>query len=259
MRNQRFNKKPVSKNSFIDDDLRIMGIHAVKASLLHKPERAVKLHIQEGSTRLEELTTLAKQMGVVVEKYNNKNFVEKFGGEVVHQGVVLLVKPFEYVNLDTFLQEQKIDLCLVLDGVEDPRNLGRAARSAFALGAQLLIIPKDRSAQITATVEKAAVGCLASLPVAQVNNLSRALETLKEAGLWIVGAAGETKISVWEFDFKRPTALVVGNEEKGLRPLIKEKCDQLLKIPMADLSLSLNAADAATCFMYEIVRQRLAK
>jgi len=250
-------KKPVFKTQKpTENDQRIVGIHAVKSCLLHTPQRAIKLHISDGSLRLQEIIQIATQMGVPTEKYNTKNFSDHFGEDLSHQGVVLQTKLFSYVDLNEFLDQNKVNLCLILDGVEDPRNLGRAARSAFALGAQLLILPKDRSAQITATAEKAAVGCLARLPVAQVTNLNRAIDDLKKAGLWVIGAAGEAKIPAWRHDFTSPTALIIGSEEKGIRPLVREQCDEFVRIPMHQTDLSLNAADAATVLMYEILRQR---
>lgn len=256
MQKNKFNKQPEQNKQATDSDQRVMGIHAVKATLLHMPRRAVKLHVADSSSRLDELVALAKQMGVVVEKYNKKTFSERFGDDVVHQGAVLLVKPFPYVDFHEFLEQTPPQLCLILDGVEDPRNLGRAARSAFALGAQLLIISKDRSAQITATAEKAAVGTLAQLPVSRVTNLSQTFEALKKAGIWVIGAAGEATMPAWKCDLTKPCALVIGSEENGLKKLVREQCDELIYIPMTTPDLSLNAADAVTVLMYEANRQR---
>ncbi len=256
MQKNKFNKQPEQNKPSVDNDQRVMGIHAVKASILHMPRRAQKLHIAEGSSRLDEIAALAKQMGVIIEKYNKKTFSERFGDDVVHQGVVLVAKSFPYVDFHEFLEKTPPQLCLVLDGVEDPRNLGRAARSAFALGAQLLIISKDRSAQITATAEKAAVGTLAQLPVARVTNLSHTFADLKKAGIWVIGAAGEASMPAWKCDLTKPCALVIGSEENGLKKLVREQCDELIHIPMITPDLSLNAADAVTVLMYEAARQR---
>jgi 23S rRNA (guanosine2251-2'-O)-methyltransferase len=245
MQKNKFNKQPGHNKQFIDNDQRVIGIHAVKATLMHMPGRAVKLHVTESSSRLDELVTLAK-----------KTFSERFGDDVAHQSAVLLAKPFPYVDFYKFLEQTPLQLCLVLDGIEDPRNLGRAARSAFALGAQLLIISKDRSAQITATAEKAAVGTLAQLPVAHVTNLSQTFEALKKAGIWVIGAAGEATLPAWKCDLTKPCALAIGSEESGLKKLVREQCDELIYVPMTTPDLSLNAADAVTVLMYEASRQR---
>jgi 23S rRNA (guanosine2251-2'-O)-methyltransferase len=136
--------------------------------------------------------------------------------------------------------------------------LGRAARSAFAFGADLLVIPKDRSAEVTAIAEKTAVGCLARIPVARVTNLNRALDDLKQAGLWVLGTSDKASKAAWKVDMKGPTALVIGNEEKGLRKGVAESCDELVQIPMQSPDMSLNAADALTVLLYEVLRQRRA-
>lgn len=244
-----------TKRASLDNDQIVFGIHAVTATLEHMHSRAIKLHIVDNNQRLAELAKLAKSVGIVVEPLNKPAFSERYGDDVVHQGAVLITHPFPYVDLQEAL-EREPKLCLVLDGVEDPRNLGRAARSAFAMGAELLIVPKDRAASITAAVEKAAVGTLAQLPVAQVTNLNRAFEELKKAGLWVIGTAGEARTKTWECDLTKPVALVIGNEEKGLRRLVAEACDELVSIPMTAPDLSLNAADAVTVLFYETLRQR---
>lgn len=243
------------KSSHSDNDQRVMGTHAVKASLEHMPKRAIKLNLVEDNPRLEPMAALAKSKQIPIEFFKKHVFLEQFGDDVVHQGAVLMTQEFPYADLDTFL-ENPPNLCVILDGIEDPRNLGRAARSAFALGAQLLVIPKDRAACITAAAEKAAVGTLARLPVAQVTNLNRAIESLKEAGLWVIGTAEDAPVAAWDCDLTKPIALIIGNEEKGIRHLVAQKCDELVSIPMHAHGLSLNAADAATVLLYETLRQR---
>ncbi|MEI6806299.1 MAG: 23S rRNA (guanosine(2251)-2'-O)-methyltransferase RlmB [Myxococcaceae bacterium] len=232
----------------------IFGTHAVAATLKYQPKRVIRLLVQEKIDRPE----LVKQAGILripVQTWTKAQFQEKFGSDAVHQGVCLLVQEFPYVDLDEALAKNPT-LCVVLDSVEDPRNLGRAARSAFALGAQLLVIPKDRAALVTTTAEKASVGALARIPVARVTNLNRALETIQKAGLWVIGTADQARIPAWKCDLTKPVALVIGNEEKGLRKQVLEHCDEIVNIPMSAPDMSLNAADAATVLLYEVKRQR---
>jgi len=244
----------------IDDDRRVYGIHAVQATLTHAPERAKKLIYVETNARIEPILELAQSKGIVVEKSIKQIFDVNYGSDIVHQGLMLVTEPFPYVMLESALsQGQKPELVVVLDSIEDPRNLGRAARSAFAMGAGLLIIQSDRAAAVTASAEKAAVGTLARLPVARVTNLNQAIEKLKKAGLWVVGAADDAKTSLWSCDLTKPTAIVIGSEESGLRKLVRSNCDEVVGIPMATSDLSLNAADALTLMLYEATRQKATK
>jgi 23S rRNA (guanosine2251-2'-O)-methyltransferase len=247
---QKFVPKPV-----IDDDRRVYGIHAVAATLEHMPARARKLHYVEKSPRIEPLINKALSAGILVEQSARQIFDVNYGTDIVHQGVMLQTAPYPYVDLDEALNS-KPKLVVVLDSIEDPRNLGRAARSAFAMGAELLVIPSDRAASVTASAEKAAVGTLARIPVAQVTNLNQAIQKLKKAGLWVVGAAGEAQNALWSCDFNQATAVVIGSEESGLRKLIRQNCDELVRIPMDAGDISLNAADALTIMLYEAKRQR---
>ncbi len=232
----------------------VFGTHAVLATLRYQPQRAMKLVVQEKLDRPEVLEK-AKSLKLPVQTWGKAQFQEKFGPDAVHQGVCLVVGEFPYVELEQALSK-KPSLCVVLDSVEDPRNLGRAARSAFALGADLLVIPKDRAAAVTTIAEKASVGTLARIPVARVTNINRALDQLKEAGLWAIGTSDQAKIPAWKCDLTKPVALVIGNEEKGLRRQVLEHCDEIVKIPMRAPDMSLNAADAATVLLYEVMRQR---
>lgn len=242
----------------IDDDKRVYGIHAVQATLTHMPERAKKLIYVETSARIEPILTLAQSKGVVIEKAIRQIFDVNYGTDIVHQGLMLVTEPFPYVTIESALAK-KPELVVVLDSIEDPRNLGRSARSAFAMGAELLVIPTDRAAAVSASAEKAAVGTLARLPVARVTNLNQAIEKLKKAGLWVVGAADDAATPLWSCDLVRPTAIVIGSEESGLRKLVRSNCDEVVGIPMATNDLSLNAADALTLMLYEATRQKAAK
>jgi len=180
----------------IDDDKRVYGIHAVQATVKYTPARAKKLIYVESNPRIDAIIALAKAAKIPVEKSAKQAFEANFGQDIVHQGVMLITDPFPYAALETALKS-KPGLVVILDSIEDPRNLGRAARSAFAMGANLLIIPSDRAAVVTASAEKVAVGTLARLPVAKVTNLNQAIEKLKKAGLWIIGTADNGDRNLW--------------------------------------------------------------
>lgn len=233
----------------------VFGAHAVMATLCYQPKRAIKLVIQEKIDR-PELVKKAEILKIPVHTWTKTQFQEKLGPDMVHQGVCLTVREFPYADLEEVLSKQPT-LCVVLDSVEDPRNLGRAARSAFAFGADFLVIPKDRAAAITSISEKASVGTLARIPVVRVTNINRALEQLKEAGFWAIGTSDQAKIPIWKCDLTKSVALVIGNEEKGLRRQVLEHCDEIVRIPMRAPDMSLNAADAAAVLLYEVARQRL--
>ena len=235
-------------------DAFVFGTHAVQATLSYQPKRALRLLVQEKLDRAGFIER-AKVLKLPTQIWTRSQFQEKFGPEAVHQGLALAVQDFPYVDFELELAKNPT-LCVVLDSVEDPRNLGRAARSAFAFGAELLVIPKDRAAAVTAVAEKASVGTLARIPVARVTNLNRALEDIQKAGLWVIGSSDQAKIPIWKCDFTKPVALVIGNEEKGLRKQVLEHCDEIVQIPMAVPGMSLNAADAATLLLYEVARQR---
>jgi 23S rRNA (guanosine2251-2'-O)-methyltransferase len=181
----------------------------------------------------------------------------------VHQGVVLKVAEFSYAQLEDVVEkasaEGQTGLVLVLDGIEDPHNLGALVRSAFALGAHGVVIAKDRAAGVTPVVVKASAGAVAHLPIARVTNLSRALADLKDAGFWVTAADLKGDRRPDEVDLKGPSALVVGSEGEGIRHGVLEKCDFRVRIPMAGPLGSLNASVAGALLLYEAARQRRGK
>lgn len=244
---------PSSKSTGAHDSF-VYGSHAVIATLQHLPKRAVALWLSDANSH-EQTSLLAKRLGVQIKLVDKQTISHKCGGDTSHQGILLLCHPFPYSSLHE-ITGMGYERCLVLDGIEDPRNLGRAARSALALGAQFIVLSKDRSVGVTATAEKAAVGALAQLPVVRVTNLGQALQELKKEGFWAIGADMDAPLLPWTCDFNRPFALVVGGEGNGIRRLVRDACDMLVSIPMQDASESLNAADAATLLLYESLRQR---
>lgn len=236
----------------------ISGKHTINSVLSNQPNRAIRLLIQDNFQydygKLEILQK-ADSLGLNIEYLSKKKFDEQFQGESAHQKICLEVKNFLYFNFQYILDIMP-NVCVVLDGIEDPKNLGRAIRSAFALGAGAVILPKHRSAQINATVEQSAVGTVAKIAIIRVPNLSLTFEKLKKIGYWIIGTGDQYGQNCWEYKFKLPLVIVIGNEGKGLRCGVTKNCDQLIKIPMSELGISLNAADALAIILYEILRQK---
>ena len=176
-----------------------------------------------------------------------------------HQGVVAEAAPFEYASLEEVVEAAKASespLVLVLDVLQDPQNLGSLMRTAAAAGAQGVVIPEHRAAGVTPAVVKASAGAIERLKIAQVNNLSRAIDALKEVGIWAVGLDAGAEMTYDAADLDRPLALVVGGEGKGLRPLVRQHCDLVVSLPMPGAIESLNAAVAGSIVLYEALRQR---
>lgn len=176
-----------------------------------------------------------------------------------HQGVVAQVAAYEYAELDDLYkaaEENEQPFFLILDELEDPHNLGSIMRTADAVGAHGIVIPKRRAVGLTTTVAKASTGAIEHIPVARVTNLARTLEEMKERGIWVVGTDASAREDFRNMDGNMPLALVIGSEGKGMGRLVKEKCDFLIKLPMAGKVTSLNASVAAGLLMYEVYRKR---
>jgi 23S rRNA (guanosine2251-2'-O)-methyltransferase len=184
--------------------------------------------------------------------------LDRMAGTAAHQGVVAVTSAKQYTDLDDVLAAKRgqYSLVVVLDGVEDPHNLGAVLRTADAAGADGVVIPERRAAGITGTVAKASAGASEYLPVAKVTNISRTLEDLKSKGLWIAGLDERGLQSYDKVDFKMDCAIVLGAEGKGLHDLVKRKCDFLVSIPMLGKVPSLNVSVAAGVMLYEVARQR---
>jgi len=219
------------------------------------PRRIQKLFIQKGSSsrRIENIAKQARSAGIPVifipqEKLNRMSSR--------HQGLVAQAAPKEFTPLEEILEDSEKPFLLMLDEVEDPQNLGAVIRTAEGAGVDGLILPERRSAGLSSSVFSVSSGALEHLSVAQVKNLARTMDALKKKGIWIVGAEGGQTGAWFEFDYTSPVAIVLGSERKGLRRLIKDKCDCLLSLPLSGQVNSLNVASAAAVFMYEVVRQR---
>ncbi len=215
----------------------VYGLHAIGAVLERAPERLLELWIAEprDDARTRSLTERARAVGVHVQMAGSEA-LRKLAGDVAHQGAVAAVrplKPWDERDLSAALTDIQDPLLLVLDGVTDPHNLGACLRTADAAGAQAVIIPKDRAAAVDGVVRKVAAGAAEFVPVAAVTNLARTLSMLKERGIWVVGTDGEAERTLYEADLNRALCLVLGAEGSGMRRLTRERCDFLVRIPMA--------------------------
>ena len=232
-----------------------MGVNPVREQLRRDAGAIRRIMVAHGvGAGAAEVAGEAKRAGIEVVR-ETAHRLRELAGSVSHQGVVALVRPFRYHDWYELLARRPGCL-LVGDQITDPRNLGALIRSAEAAGVGGMIVPRDRSAAVSAVAAKAAAGATSSLPVACVVNLARALGELKDAGYWVVGLDGEASQSLFDFSFPNQCAIVVGAEGRGLRPLVRSKCDHLLSIPMLGHVDSLNVSVAAAVALYERVRQR---
>lgn len=200
---------------------------------------------------------LAREKKVPVQNVD-KHTLDRMAPGAVHQGIIAQASPYAYTELDDILAgvTNSDPLLVLLDEVTDPHNLGAIIRSADAAGAHGVVIPRRRAVGVTPAVVKASAGAVEYLPVARVGNLANTIESLKERGIWVVGADVDAQQMIWDAPMSGPLAIVVGGEDKGLGRLVSEKCDFLVKFPMAGQVNSLNASVAAALVLFEAVRQR---
>ena len=248
-------ENPMSEN--------IYGIHAVNSILANSPERLIEVFVLKGreDKRLHPLLNELYALGIAVQFVNRQTLDKKSNGEV-HQGVIARVQEAKELNehdLDELITRKQNPLLLVLDGVTDPHNLGACLRTADAAGVSAVIVPKDKSAQLTSIARKVACGAAETVPLIRVTNLARTLRDLqKNHNIWVVGTAGEATETIYQSKLTGSLALVMGAEGEGMRRLTREHCDQLISIPMAGSVSSLNVSVATGVCLFEIVRQRLA-
>lgn len=240
----------------------IYGIHSVSAFLHNAPERIIEIWALKGreDKRLQPVLHTAQQLGISVQQVNRQTLDNKSKGEV-HQGIIARIMPAKELNerdLDAILAQKSQPLFLILDGITDPHNLGACLRTADAAGVDAVIVPKDKSAQLTAIARKVASGAAETVPLIRVTNLARTMRELQEQNVWIVGTAGEATESLYQAKLTGAIALVMGAEGDGMRRLTREHCDQLISIPMAGSVSSLNVSVATGVCLFEIVRQQLA-
>lgn len=240
----------------------VYGMNPVRELIRAGGEGLSELWLAEGGTRgaaFGELAHLAKEAGAKVRQAPRQK-LDRLSGTDRHQGVVAVVADFSYAEPEDLLAAARASgrppLLVVLDGIEDPHNLGAIIRSALAFGAHGVIIPKDRAAGVTPAVAKTSAGAVERLPVARVTNVAKAIESLKEQGVWSVALAADGERPLAALDLKGPTALVLGSEGEGIRPLVRRTCDFSARIPMPGNLDSLSASASGSVALYEVSRQR---
>lgn len=239
----------------------IYGIHAVTSFLQNQPENAVHLYLQEGrqDDAIHFIANLAIKQQINHEILSKKSITKLVGNEQ-HQGVALAInksRVYQEKDLSGLIESVKEPFLLILDGIQDPHNLGACLRSADAAGVTAVVAPKDKSVSITPLVRKVACGAAETIPFIQVTNLVRTLEQLKKQNIWIYGFSDQAKQDIYKTDLTGPIALVLGAEGAGIRRLTGEHCDALLSIPMCGYVSSLNVSVATGICLFEVVRQRM--
>lgn len=236
----------------------IYGLHAVESFLKNDPANVLQLWVQKGrrDKRLQSVLSIAEQHRLHIEVMSSDKMDRKCEG-AVHQGVIAKVKqaPSKNITIEDLCERDRL-LLLILDEVQDPHNIGACLRTADAVGADAVIVSKNRSPGLTAAVRKVSSGAADTVPFVQVSNLARSLQTLRDNDVWILGAAGEADCELFDCQVADRTALVMGSEGKGMRRLTREHCDQLISIPMSGSVESLNVSVATGVCLYQI-RQKM--
>ena len=240
---------------------KIVGRNSV-LELLRSGNREVEgILIARGSnhTRIRQIMSIARKKGIRCE-FTPRAELDRVEATVPHQGVIAFVSPTRYTDVKTIIKGarhgDRSALLIMLDEIQDPRNLGAVIRTADAVEADGIIIPKRKAAGVTTAAHKASAGSSAYMPISQVTNLVRTIETLKASGVWVIGSDGDAPMPYTQADFTAPLCLVLGSEAEGLRRLVKEKCDLLVHLPMFGHVPSLNVSVAAGVLLYEVIRQR---
>jgi len=240
----------------------VYGMNPVRELLRAGAEGIAELWLAEGAERPRAFADLergARDHGAKV-RTAPRSKLDRLAGVTQHQGIVAVVADYRYREVDDILaaarKEGRPPILVLLDGVEDPHNLGAVVRSAHALGAHGVVLPRDRAASVTPSAAKASAGAVEHLPIARVTNLVRTIEELKEAGVWTVAAVPDGEVELASVDMRGPTAIVIGGEGQGVRTLVRKSCDHDARIPMAGRVGSLNASAAAAIALYEAMRQR---
>ena len=256
-RNNKFSKDNEQKE--FDDQ--IEGRNAV-LELLESGKDINKIYITKGEKHgsITKIIAKAKERKIVTVEVEREKINQMAQTENA-QGVIAIVPPFDYCEVEDILNEAKSKnekaFILILDGIEDPHNLGSIIRTAETAGVHGIIIPKRRAAQVNSTVNKVSAGAVEHMKIARVNNINETIKYLKDEGLWVCGTDMNTNTYYYDQDFKMPIAIVIGSEGFGMSRLVKDNCDFLVKIPMKGKITSLNAAVSAGIVMYEVVEQRI--
>jgi len=239
----------------------VYGLHVVESLLRNQPEFVLEIWLQESrdDKSVETIRALARKQGVAIQVTDRRK-LDQLTNQAVHQGVVARIQvkalPGEHELVELVEARSEPAFLLFLDGIQDPQNLGACIRTAEAAGVQAVVFQKDRAATLTPVARKAGAGAAERLAIFQVGNLGRSIEVIKNAGVWVVGAAGKGDKSLYEIDLKGPLAIVMGAEGAGLRSRIQGLCDHLVAIPMESASESLNVSVATGVMLYEARRQR---
>ena len=242
----------------------IVGRNPVIECLQSGSQSVESIYVAEGSkhTRIRRIVSMAEQIGIPI-KFCARRELDRLEPSLPHQGVIAVIGSPRYSDLSSVLariqRSEHNALLVMLDGVQDPRNLGAILRTAEAANADAVIIPKNRAVGITAAVHKVSAGASAYIPIVKVTNLARTVDTLKKTGIWVAGATGDASCLYTDVDFNVPLCLVLGSEGTGIRRLVKQKCDYRVHLPMLGKIGSLNVSVAAGVLLYEVLRQRLAK
>ena len=257
MKSEKLKVKSREKQSFSDQ---VEGRNSV-LELIESGKDINKIFVTRGEKQgsINKIIGKAKDNRIIVVEVD-KNKLDEMSQTGNHQSVIAIVPPFEYCDVEDILEEAKVKneqpFILILDGIEDPHNLGAIIRTAETAGVHGVIIPKRRAASVNSTVNKVSAGAVEHMKVARVNNINDTIKYLKENGLWIIGTDGKAENYYYEQDLTGPIALVIGSEGFGMNRLVSENCDILVKIPMSGKITSLNASVSAGIVTYEIVKQR---
>lgn len=257
--NKKEHKELKEKRNFDDQ---VEGRNSV-LELLESEKDINKIYITRGEKQgsINKIIGRAKGKGIVLVEVD-KTKLDEMSQTGNHQGIIAIVPPFEYCEVEDILDKAKNNneqpFILILDGIEDPHNLGAIIRTAETAGVHGVIIPKRRAASVNSTVNKVSAGAVEYMKIARVNNINDTIQYLKDNGLWIIGTDGKAENYYYEQDLTGPIALVIGSEGYGMNRLVSENCDILVKIPMMGKITSLNASVSAGIVTYEIVKQRKA-
>jgi 23S rRNA (guanosine2251-2'-O)-methyltransferase len=260
-------REPARRPETTDDGAHVFGVQPVLEALRAGARPIERLTVAEGAheSRLREIIEIARYADIPVRRVPRAE-LQRIAAGANHQGVIATIAAAHYTHAEDLLEQlaarvgtQDPPLAVVLDGVEDPRNLGAVIRTVECAGAHGVFVPERRASGLTETVAKAAAGALEYVPVARAANVVRLLEELKERGVWTIGTAADAATSYTDWDWTQPCALLLGGEGEGLRRLVRERCDVLVGIPLRGRIESLNVSVAAGVVLYEAVRQRQAK
>ena len=257
---ENFNKKYDKKEEKIYDD-QIEGRNSV-IELLESKKDINKIFVTKGERHgsINKILAMAKERNVIIVEKDKKQMAQ-MAQTPNHQGVIAIVPPFEYCEIEDILENAKIKnedpFVLILDGIEDPHNLGSIIRTAETAGVHGIIIPKRRAASVNSTVSKVSAGAVEHIKIARVTNISDSIQKLKDNGLWICGTDIDAKNYYYDQDLKGPLGIFIGNEGQGMSEKVKKNCDFLVKIPMKGKVTSLNASVSTGIVVYEAVKQRI--